>query len=83
LETLSEGLQLQVADMAIFVERSYKPSRNEQATRRIHRMGQERPVTILRYLTPDSVDMRKEKLLLTKTDRQMRVLTGADFKALL
>lgn len=78
LETLSEGLTLTVADEAIFLERSYKPSRNEQATFRVYRMGQDKAVTIRRYITPRSVDSGKEKLLATKTDRQMRVLSAAE-----
>lgn len=83
LETLAEGLTLTVADMAIFVEKSFKPSRNEQAKRRIHRMGQTRPVTVLDYVTPASVDSNKRHLLALKTDQQMRVLTAADFARLL
>lgn len=83
LETLAEGLTLTVADMAIFVEKSFKPSRNEQAMRRIHRMGQTRPVTVLDYVTPASVDSHKRSLLRSKTDQQMRVLSAADFARLL
>lgn len=83
LETLAEGLTLTQADMAIFVESSYKPSRNEQAKYRIHRMGQTRPCTVLKYITPKSVDENKHKLLATKTDQQMRVLTAAQFRDLL
>jgi SNF2 family DNA or RNA helicase len=83
LETLAEGLTLTVADMAIFVEVSYKPYRNEQAKYRVHRLGQERPVTVLTYLTPNTVDQRKRKLIAQKTDQQMRVLTAAQFKELL
>ncbi len=83
LETVAEGLTLTAADMAVFVERSFKPYRNVQAMRRIHRLGQERPVTIRRYLTPQSVDSHKEQLLDTKTDRQMRVLSARDFATLL
>lgn len=79
LETLAEGLTLTVADQAIFLERSYKPSRNTQATYRIHRLGQTKECTIKRYLTPSSVDSKKEELLLTKTDRQMRTLSAAEF----
>lgn len=79
LETLAEGLTLTVADTAIFLERSYKPSRNTQATFRIYRMGQEKEVEIRRYLTPNSVDMGKEELLATKNDRAMRTLTAADY----
>lgn len=83
LETLAEGLTLTVADTAIFLERSYKPSRNVQATYRIHRLGQDKECTIRRYITPKTVDSRKEKLLNTKTDRQMRTLSAAEFARLL
>lgn len=83
LETVSEGLTLTRADMAIFVEKSYKPSRNEQAMRRVHRIGQTRPVTVLDYVTPQSVDANKRALLAEKTDQQMRALTAAQFASLL
>ena len=83
LETVAEGMTLVAADMAIFVERSYKPYRNVQARRRIHRLGQTRPVTIREYVTPRTVDSGKTQLLETKTDRQMRMLSARDFAALL
>lgn len=83
LETMSEGLTLTSADMVIHVERSFKPSRNQQAVRRVHRMGQERPVNSRTYITSKTVDDRKTDLLATKTDRQMRFLSAAQFKALL
>lgn len=79
LETLAEGLTLTSADMVIFVEKSYKPSRNEQAMRRVHRLGQTRPVTVLDYVTPKSVDAGKRRLLANKTDGQVRALTAAQF----
>lgn len=77
LETLAEGLTLVQADCVIFVEKSWKPSRNEQAMRRVHRLGQTRPVTVLDYVTPKSIDVGKRELLRTKTDHQMAVLTAA------
>jgi SNF2 family DNA or RNA helicase len=83
LETLAEGLTLTVADMAIFVEVSYKPSRNEQAKYRVHRMGQTRPVTIKEYMTLGTIDERKRKLLAEKTDQQLRVLNAAQFKEMI
>lgn len=78
LELVAEGLTLTCADMAIFVEVSYKPYRNTQARYRIDRLGQTRPVTILEYIAPGTVDEGKRKLLAVKTDRQMRHLTAAD-----
>jgi SNF2 family DNA or RNA helicase len=83
LETVAEGLTLTTADVAIFLETSYKPARNEQAKRRIHRPGQDRPCTILDYVTPDTVDERKRELLATKTEHQMRTLSPAQIRAIL
>lgn len=83
LETVAEGLQLTVADVAIFVETSYKPYRNEQARQRVHRLGQTRPVTILDYVTPGTVDEKKRDLLREKTEDQIRYLSAGEFKKLL
>jgi hypothetical protein len=88
LETIAEGLTLTAADFGIFVEQSYKPSRNEQAIRRIHRMGQTRPTTWLDYVSVSprggkTLDTNKRELLATKTDQQMRTLTAARFASLL
>jgi SNF2 family DNA or RNA helicase len=79
LETLAEGLTLTVASTAIFLERSYKPSRNTQATFRIYRLGQDKACRVLRYITPQTIDSGKERLLAAKNDHQMRVLTAADY----
>jgi SNF2 family DNA or RNA helicase len=83
LETISEGLTLTAADMVIFLETSFKPSRNQQAMRRIHRMGQDRPCTVLDYLTPGTVDENKRVLLAEKTDHQIRHLSVAQMTELL
>ena len=83
LETIAEGHTFTEADMAIFVEKSFKPSRNEQAMYRVWRLGQTRPVTIKDYVTPNSVDAKKRRLLATKTDRQMRMMTAAQFMELI
>lgn len=83
IEMVAEGLTLTQADMVIFLEKSFKPSRNEQAKFRIHRLGQEHPCHLRDYITVNTVDERKRRLLATKTDRQMRVLTAAQFLELL
>lgn len=88
LETVSEGLNLTAADMVIMVETSYKPSRNQQAIRRIHRIGQTRPCTVRDYLAVSdtgrpTLDGRKRELLASKTDAQTRTLRAAQFKELL
>jgi SNF2 family DNA or RNA helicase len=83
LETVAEGLTLTAADMVIFLETSFKPSRNQQAMRRIHRIGQDRPCVALDYITPDTVDENKRELLARKTDQQIRVLTAGQMAKLL
>lgn len=88
LETIAEGLTLTSADQIIRLETSYKPSRNQQAVRRIHRMGQTRPCVSLDYLAvaPNggaTVDGRKRELLARKTDMAMRTIRAAQFKQLL
>lgn len=82
LETLSEGVTLIEADTVIFVEKSWKPSRNEQALYRVSRLGQTKPVTSLEYVTPKSIDSNKRELLATKTDHQVRTLTAAQIARL-
>ena len=83
LDVLAEGLTFTQADVCIFVEKSVKTYRNQQAERRIWRMGQTRPVTVYDYVTPGSVDEGIRKLLAEKTDDQLRTLTAAQFAALL
>lgn len=82
LETIAEGLTLTAADMVILLEVSFKPSRNQQVIRRIHRIGQERPCTVLDYITPDTVDEGKRELLETKTDQQIRFMTAGQMYAM-
>jgi SNF2 family DNA or RNA helicase len=83
LEVLSEGHTLVEADMAIFVEKSWKTYRNEQARFRVDRIGQTRPVTILDYVAPKTVDSNKRRVIQLKTEQQIRTMTAAEFTALI
>ena len=74
IDTISEGLTLHAADLVVKVERSWRPSRNEQVMRRIHRIGQERPVTSIDLVTRNSIDERVIELLAGKTDQQVKAL---------
>lgn len=83
IDTVREGMNLQTAaDQVVRVEKSFLPSRNEQVLRRLHRLGQEHPVTCIDLLTADTLDERKEWLLEVKTDQQMKALGKADLVAL-
>lgn len=88
LETIAEGLTLTAADLVIMLETSYKPTRNQQVKRRIHRLGQTRPCVVLDYLTvgpkgQSTLDVKKRELLESKTDNQTRTLSAARFAELL
>jgi len=83
LATLSEGVTLTEADTCIFVEHSWRPSQNEQGMRRLHRIGQTRPVTVIHLVTEDSLDQRILALLATKQGQQVAALRAAEFASLL
>lgn len=83
IETIGEGLTLTAADMVVFVERSWRPSKNDQALRRIHRIGQDRPVSAVYLVSEDSIDQRIVEVLASKTDQQMKALRPHDIAALL
>ncbi|MFL6112760.1 MAG: helicase-related protein, partial [Catenulispora sp.] len=50
------GLNVQAASMVILCEPQFKPSTEDQAIARAHRMGQNRVVRVYRLLAKDSVD---------------------------
>ena len=83
LGTLSEGVTLTKADTAIMVEHAWRPSQNEQAMRRLHRIGQKRPVTVIHLVTEDSLDQRILALLAAKQGQQVAALRAAEFASLL
>ena len=61
------GLNIQAASVVILTEPQWKPSTEEQAIARCHRMGQVRPVEVHRLLTENSVDERMLVLLARKS----------------
>jgi superfamily II DNA or RNA helicase len=60
------GLNIQAASVVVLCEPQVKPTIEEQAIARSHRMGQVRGVQVHRLLTPDSVDTRMLELLASK-----------------
>lgn len=83
LGTLSEGVTLTKADTAIMVEHAWRPSQNEQAMRRLHRIGQNRPVSVIHLVTEDSLDQKILALLAAKQSQQIAALRAAEFASLL
>jgi superfamily II DNA or RNA helicase len=60
------GLNIQAASIVVLVEPQWKPSTEEQAIARCHRMGQLRRVQVHRLLTRHSVDERMVQVLKRK-----------------
>lgn len=50
------GLNLTAADTAIFVDTDFNPQNDLQAAARCHRIGQNRPVKVIRLLARDTVE---------------------------
>jgi len=83
LATLAEGVTLTKADTCIMVERGWRPSQNEQAIRRLHRISQTRPVSVIHLVTEDSLDQKILALLKAKENQQVSALRAAQFAAML
>lgn len=85
LATIREGMTLHQAgcDQIIFLEHSWTPSHNEQAMRRIHRIGQENPVLITHLIAKGSMDERVQTYLKAKTDTQMKALGIKEVRSLI
>lgn len=56
------GLNLQAASVVVLMEPQLKPSTEQQAVARAHRMGQTRPVVVYRLIASDSIDERVVQL---------------------
>lgn len=52
------GLDLTAANRAYLMEPQWNPTVEDQALARIHRMGQTRPITTIRYVMADSYEQR-------------------------
>ncbi|MGH8930350.1 MAG: DEAD/DEAH box helicase [Egibacteraceae bacterium] len=75
------GLNIQAASVVVLAEPQWKPSSEDQAIARCHRMGQVRRVRVHRLLAKDSVDQRMLEILRRKAllfDEYVRRSTLSD-----
>lgn len=63
IEAGGVGLNIQAASVVVLTEPQWKPTIEEQAIARCHRLGQVRPVDVHRLLAEDSVDERMLEVL--------------------
>jgi superfamily II DNA or RNA helicase len=66
IQAAGVGLNLQAASVVIICEPQIKPTVEQQAVARAHRMGQVRPVRVHRLLAPGGVDERMVEMLRRK-----------------
>jgi SNF2 family DNA or RNA helicase len=81
---MSEGInKLVAADTAIMIEEQWRPDKMDQAIRRLHRIGQKRPVSVIHLITEDSLDQNIRSLRFAKEGQQIATLRAAEFASLL
>ena len=72
------GLNLTAADYVIHMDPWWNPAVEDQASDRAHRLGQQRPVTIYRFITQGTIEQRITQLHASKRDLADSLLEGAD-----
>lgn len=72
------GINLQVSSNVVLAELSWTAAEQTQAIDRVHRIGQDRPVTAWRIIAAQTVDMRVAELIGAKEGLASRALDGAD-----
>ena len=72
------GLNLTAADYVIHMDPWWNPAVEDQASDRAHRMGQQRPVTIYRMITKNTIEEKIVALHSHKRDLADSLLDGAD-----
>jgi hypothetical protein len=72
------GLNLQVASNLVLAELSWTAAEQTQAIDRVHRIGQEEPVTAWRIIAAQTIDATIAELIDSKSGLAARALDGAD-----
>jgi SNF2-related domain/Helicase conserved C-terminal domain len=72
------GLNLQVASNVVLAELSWTDAEQTQAIDRVHRIGQDQPVTAWRILAAQTIDVRIAELIDSKGALAARALDGSD-----
>jgi superfamily II DNA or RNA helicase len=72
------GINLQVASNVVLAELSWTDAEQMQAIDRVHRIGQEEPVTAWRIIASQTIDSRIVELIDSKAGLAARALDGED-----
>ena len=72
------GLNLQAASNVVLAELSWTAAEQTQAIDRVHRIGQEEPVTAWRIIAAQTIDAKIAELIDSKQGLALRALDGLD-----
>lgn len=75
------GLNLTAANYVIHLDPWWNPAVEDQASDRAHRIGQQRPVTVYRLVTEDTIEQKIVDLHRRKRDLADSLLEGSDIGA--
>lgn len=75
------GLNLTAADYVIHMDPWWNPAVEDQASDRVHRIGQKRPVTIYRIIAENTIEEKIVKMHHNKRDLADRLLANTDQSA--
>lgn len=60
------GLNLTMANNVMICDPWWNPAHEDQATKRVHRIGQEKPVKVYRFIMKNSIEERIAKMHIKK-----------------
>ena len=69
IQACGTAITLNVANHVLFVEQSWVPAENYQASKRCHRIGQDKPVFVTNLMLANSIDVQITNTLAVKTAR--------------
>ncbi|MEO6471870.1 MAG: DEAD/DEAH box helicase [Aeromicrobium sp.] len=78
LSAAGVGINLQVASNMVLAELSWTDAEQTQAIDRVHRIGQEEPVTAWRIIASQTIDTKIVELIDSKAGLAARALDGSD-----
>ncbi|MFA8298901.1 MAG: DEAD/DEAH box helicase [Hyphomicrobiales bacterium] len=78
LKTGGVGLNLTAADYVIHMDPWWNPSVEDQASDRVHRIGQDKPVTIYKLIARNTIEEKIIELHKNKIDLANQLLRGTD-----
>ena len=72
------GLNLTAADYAVHLDPWWNPAAEDQASDRAHRIGQDRPVTVIRFIARDTIEQAVLALHADKREIADSLLAGSE-----